>query len=182
MIRSQENFSLPEHSKKRIRSFSPHSSRKASKDYSHGEGRYNVHSSNDGDSVDDKRKEHESFAREQTRLNQIQEAEQMREWVSQEDDFVLKQSKKKAQIRVREGRAKFIDWLAVTLSVIDQTTDLFDDEINDSDIDIVDPAGIFEGLTQPQLQSIGKDISTYLTLESNVMNRSYWNVASPHSY
>ena len=122
------------------------------------------------------RRDQESFAREQTRLNQIQEAEQMREWVSKEDDFVLQQSKKKAHIRVREGRAKSIDWLAVTLGVIDPTRDPLEEDSNESDIDIVDPSGVFEGLDLPQLQDLGKDIETYMTLESNQSNRRYWKV------
>src|SRR5689334_18300820 len=49
-----------------------------------------------------------------------------RKWVSEEDSFVLKQAKKKAVIRVREGRAKPIDWLAVILRVIDPDRDLLD--------------------------------------------------------
>lgn len=49
--------------------------------------------------------------KDQVRLNQLQENEQVREWVAQEDIFVLKQAKKKAEIRVKEGRAKPIDWL-----------------------------------------------------------------------
>ena len=122
------------------------------------------------------RRDQESFAREQTRLNQIQEAEQMREWVSKEDDFVVQQSKKKAHIRVREGRAKSIDWLAVTLGVIDPTRDPLEEDSNESDIDIVDPSGVFEGLDLPQLQDLGKDIETYMTLESNQSNRRYWKV------
>lgn len=123
------------------------------------------------------RKEHESFAREQTRLNQIQEAERMREWVSKEDDFVLKQSKKKAQIRVREGRAETIDWLAVTLSVIDVTKDPLEDESVESDVDIVDPATVFDGMSYTQLQELGKEIDTYMILESNKSNRNFWNVS-----
>src|SRR5437667_7998974 len=83
--------------------------------------------------------------REQTRLNQLQEDEQMREWVSQEDNFVLRQAKKKAEIRVKEGRAKPIDWLTITLRVIDPTRNPLDDEIADSDLDLVDPDGVFEG-------------------------------------
>lgn len=122
------------------------------------------------------RKEQESFAREQTRLNQIQEAEQMREWVSKEDDFVLQQSKKKALIRVREGRAKPIDWLAVTLGVIDPTRDPLEEDSNESDIDVVDPSGVFEGLDLSQLQDLGKDIETYMALESDQSNRRYWKV------
>ena len=122
------------------------------------------------------RKEQETFAREQTRLNQIQEAEQMREWVSREDDFVLQQSKKKAHIRVREGRAKPIDWLAVTLGIIDTTRDPLDLDTIESDVDIVDPAGVFEGLTLSELQALEKDIETYMALESDMSNRRYWNV------
>ena len=121
------------------------------------------------------RKEQESFAREQTRLNQIQEAEQMREWVSKEDEFVLQQSKKKAHIRVKEGRAKSIDWLAVTLGVIDSAKDLLDEQENNTAVDVVDPAAIFEGLSASELQDLGRDIGAYLTLESNPGNRRYWN-------
>lgn len=122
------------------------------------------------------RKEQDVFARKQTRLNQIQEAEQMRAWVAKEDDFVLQQSKKKAHIRVREGRAKSIDWLAVTLGVIDPTRDPLEEDSNESDIDIVDPSGVFEGLDLVQLQDLGKDIETYIALESNRSNRRYWKV------
>jgi hypothetical protein len=105
----------------------------------------------------------------------------MREWVSQEDNFVLKQSKKKAQIRVREGRANSIDWLAVTLSVIDPTRDPLEDEGVESDVDIVDPAGIFEGMNYSRLQDLGKEIDSYLILESNRSNRDYWNVGNSSS-
>lgn len=122
------------------------------------------------------RKQQDIFAREQTRLNQIQEAEQMREWVAKEDDFVLQQSKKKAHIRVREGRAKSIDWLAVTLGVIDPTRDPLEEDSNETDIDVVDPSAVFEGLDLPQLQDLGKDIETYMALESIQSNRRYWKV------
>ena len=122
------------------------------------------------------KREQESFAREQARLNQIQEEERMREWVAKEDDFVLQQSKKKAHIRVREGRAQSIDWLAVTLGVIDPTRDPLEEDSDESDIEVVDPSGVFEGLDLPQLQDLGKDIETYMALESNQNNRRYWKV------
>ncbi|MCJ1464945.1 hypothetical protein MMC07_003560 [Pseudocyphellaria aurata] len=166
---------------KRSRSSSPDSWPKSFKESRRRQGRSGLHPGNTESAINDgstEKKEHESFAREQTRLNQIQETEQMREWVSKEDDFVLKQSKKKAHIRVREGRAKFIDWLAVTLSVIDTTTDPLEDESDDPELDIVDPAGVFEGLSLSQLQDLGKDIDAYSALESNGGNRRYWNALS----
>ncbi|KAJ5774289.1 hypothetical protein N7457_009185 [Penicillium paradoxum] len=112
--------------------------------------------------------------RDQVRLNLIQEDQQEREWVAQEDVFVLKQAKKKAEIRVKEGRAKPIDWLTVTLRVIDPTRDPLDDEIADSDLDVVDPDGVFEGLSQSQLRDLEKDIDTFLNLETNAKNRDFW--------
>ncbi|KAI9041216.1 splicing factor cactin [Aspergillus affinis] len=112
--------------------------------------------------------------RDQVRLNQLQEDEQERQWVAQEDLFVLKQAKKKAEIRVKEGRAKPIDWLTVTLRVIDPTRDPLDDEIADSDLDLVDPDGVFEGLSPTQLSDLEKDIDTFLGLESNSQNRDFW--------
>lgn len=95
-------------------------------------------------------------------------------WVSQEDSFVLKQAKKKADIRVREGRAKPIDWLAVILRVIDPDRDLLDDDEEEVQVDVVDPEGVFEGLNDAQLSELEIDITSYLTLETNKKNQDYW--------
>ena len=110
----------------------------------------------------------------QARLNQLQEDERMREWVAQEDTFVLNQAKKKAQIRVKEGRAKPIDWLAVTLHVIDPTRNPLDDEVDEADLDLIDADGVFDGLLESQLSELEKDIDTFLKLETNAKNRDYW--------
>ena len=107
--------------------------------------------------------------------NQSIEDEQTRKWVSEEDSFVLKQAKKKADIRVREGRAKAIDWLAVILRVIDPDRDLLeDDEDEEVQLDVVDPEGVFEGLNDMLLAELENDISSYITLETNKKNQDYW--------
>ena len=87
---------------------------------------------------------------------------------------MLKQAKKKAQIRVREGRAKPIDWLAVILRVIDPDRDLLDDDEDEVQTDVVDPEGVFEGLNDKQLEELGAEIQSYLTLETNKANQDYW--------
>ncbi|KAI1609580.1 mid region of cactin-domain-containing protein [Exophiala viscosa] len=112
--------------------------------------------------------------KDQMRINQLQEDERMREWVAQEDDFVLKQAKKKADIRVKEGRAKPIDWLAVTLRVVDPTRDPLDDEVDEKELDFVDPDSVFDGLDETELSDLRKDIETYMSLEKNRKNRDYW--------
>lgn len=108
------------------------------------------------------------------RNNDAFEDEQTRKWVSEEDSFVLKQAKKKADIRVREGRAKPIDWLAVILRVIDPDRDLLDDDEEEVQHEVVDPEGVFEGLNDAQLGELENDINSYLALEKNKKNQDYW--------
>jgi hypothetical protein len=106
-------------------------------------------------------------------------------WVAEEDQFVLRQAKKKAALRVRAGRAKPIDWLAVTLSMIDPTVNPVDHawEADDSaEMDMVDPEGVFEVLNQEQLEDLEEEISTYLTLEKHPKNREFWTVRYRLSY
>ncbi|PWW72209.1 hypothetical protein C7212DRAFT_303292 [Tuber magnatum] len=129
--------------------------------------------SSGGDNHLERRKQ-ERHVREQTRLNALQEDEQMREWVNQEDTFVLKQAKKKAEIRVKEGRAKPIDWLAVNLRVIDKDRSPLDDEIADEDLDVIDPVSILDGLDEKQLEELETEIDAYILLETNGNNREYW--------
>jgi len=99
-------------------------------------------------------------------------------WVAEEDQFVLRQAKKKAALRVKGGRAKPIDWLAVTLSIIDPTrnpVEHWEDE-DSSEMDLVDPEGVFEVLNQSQLEELERDIDIYLTLEKQKTNRDFWMV------
>ncbi|RDW57556.1 splicing factor cactin [Aspergillus mulundensis] len=159
---------------KRSRSRSPHSDyhqkygrRSDERDQRYDSNRYRDRDARPGQS-------HARGMKDQMRLNQLQEDERVREWVAQEDVFVLKQAKKKAEIRVKEGRAKPIDWLTVMLRVIDPTRNPLDDEIADSEMDLIDPEGVFEGLSETQLGDLEKDIDTFLGLESNSQNRDYW--------
>ncbi|KHN94657.1 Cactin, domain protein [Metarhizium album ARSEF 1941] len=100
--------------------------------------------------------------------------EQSRKFVADEDKFVLKQSKKKADIRVREGRAKPIDRLAFNLRYIDEERDVFDDDEGDIDIELDSPEATVQGLTLTQLQELESDISSYHILETDRRNRQYW--------
>ncbi|KAM0816177.1 putative Splicing factor Cactin [Seiridium cardinale] len=100
--------------------------------------------------------------------------EQARKFVADEDKFVLKQSKKKADIRVREGRAKPIDLLAFNLRYFDTERDIFDDQDADVEIDVPDPVAVIESLSPAQLEELDGDIASYHTLELSGRNRDYW--------
>lgn len=98
--------------------------------------------------------------------------------MADEDRFVLQQAKKKAALRVRGGRAKPIDWLAVTLRFIDPAEkSILDEEVEDHELDIVDPEGVLEGLNNEELAELEKEIENYLTLETSKSNRDYWTVS-----
>lgn len=99
-------------------------------------------------------------------------------WVADEDRFVLQQAKRKSAIRAKSGRAAPIDWLAVTLAVIDPERNPLDDEIEDGGLDLVDPESVFEGLGEEELGELEKGIQTYVTLESSRSNLEYWNVST----
>lgn len=100
--------------------------------------------------------------------------EQSRKFVADEDKFVLQQSKKKADIRVREGRAKSIDYLAFSLKYIDTERDVFDDDEADLDIDVPSPDQVVQSLSVYELVELEKEISSYHVLETNILNREYW--------
>lgn len=97
-----------------------------------------------------------------------------RQFVADEDKFVLKQSKRKADIRVREGRAKPIDFLAFNLRFIDAERDPFDDDEGDPSIQVPTPDDILKHLNEAQLKELDEDIKSYQVLESNATNKEYW--------
>lgn len=99
-------------------------------------------------------------------------------WVADEDRFVLQQAKKRAALRVKGGRAKPIDWLAVTLRFVDTSKSLLDEEVEDHELEVVDPEGVLEGLKEADLAELEKEIETYLTLETSRSNRDYWTVGT----
>ncbi|KAK1763138.1 mid region of cactin-domain-containing protein [Phialemonium atrogriseum] len=104
----------------------------------------------------------------------VSQDEQSRQFVADEDKFVLKQSKKKADIRVREGRAKSIDYLAFNLRFIDSDRDVFDDDDVDAELPVPAPEAVLEGLNEAQLKELDEDMASYLALETGSANREYW--------
>ncbi|CAJ2500645.1 Uu.00g034980.m01.CDS01 [Anthostomella pinea] len=107
----------------------------------------------------------------QTYLSQDEQSER---FVADEDKFVLKQSKKKADIRVRDGRAKPIDFLAFNLRYIDTDRDVFDEDDADAEIDVPAPGAVIEALKESELEELNAEITSYHTLETNARNREYW--------
>lgn len=58
----------------------------------------------------------------EARQARLAEDAQMRAWIDKEDDFQLEQARRRAGIRLREQRAKAIDFLAINLRFADART------------------------------------------------------------
>lgn len=105
----------------------------------------------------------------------LSQDDQSRKFVADEDKFVLKQSKKKADIRVREGRARPVDYLAFNLRYIDNERDVFDDDDGDIEIEVPSPERIVDGSNLAELKELESDITSFHTLETSQRNRDYWS-------
>lgn len=99
----------------------------------------------------------------------------MKDWLSKEDDFVLKQAKKRAAIRVRESRAKPVDFLAVNLRFVDAERDPSEeDEFEGVEVRPKDPAVYLRTLHPQELDELYEDLQEFHKLEHNRSNKSYW--------
>eukprot|EP00850_Spirogloea_muscicola_P014898 SM000110S18905 [mRNA] locus=s110:182121:189533:+ [translate_table: standard] len=86
------------------------------------------------------------------------------DWEKKEDEFHFEQAKVRANIRLREGRAKPIDVLSKNLNLAD-----------DFDIEINEPYTIFKGLTVPEMGELMEDIRMHLELDrSTPIHIEFW--------
>jgi hypothetical protein len=82
---------------------------------------------------------------EEVRMQRLAESAQMAEWIAKDGDFQLEQERNRAAIRVKEKRAKAIDFLALNLRYVNP----IDDEDEDSEeagleIDLDEPYNILD--------------------------------------
>ncbi|TRM68403.1 mid region of cactin-domain-containing protein [Schizophyllum amplum] len=115
---------------------------------------------------------------EDLRLKRLQESVQMSEWVAKEGDFRLEQERHRAAIRIKEKRAKAIDFLAMNLKYVNPPTEEEEEEEEAEDagleIDLDEPYKIFDNLTPEQTEELHEDIERYLTLEHSDVNIDFW--------
>ncbi|KAI9697164.1 MAG: hypothetical protein M1820_007900 [Bogoriella megaspora] len=115
---------------------------------------------------------HSVVPRKRTAMEAAEEA-----YVAGEDHFVLRQAKRKAEIRVREDngkRARPIDWLMVSLRTIEPKRNPVDDDMVDDELDLVDSESVLEGLPDSEVNGLNKDIDMFLNLEYDKTNLEYW--------
>jgi len=82
---------------------------------------------------------------EEVRMQRLAESAQMAEWIAKDGDFQLEQERKRAAIRVKEKRAKAIDFLALNLRYVNPIDDGDDDpEEAGLEIDLDEPYNILD--------------------------------------
>ncbi|TFY80751.1 hypothetical protein EWM64_g3261 [Hericium alpestre] len=113
---------------------------------------------------------------EEVRMQRLQESAQMSEWIAKDGDFQLEQERRRAAIRIREKRAKAIDFLALNLRYINPDEEE-EEELGDDaglEIDIDEPYNIFRSLSPDQVEELHDDIERYLSLEQSDVNIDFW--------
>ncbi|GAQ80274.1 hypothetical protein KFL_000500270 [Klebsormidium nitens] len=82
-----------------------------------------------------------------------------------EEEFQFEMSKARAEIRLREGRAKPIDILAKNLKLSD-----------DFDVEIDEPYTVFQGLAVSDMEELQKEIRMYQELDRDpVLHADFWD-------
>ncbi|KAI0677498.1 mid region of cactin-domain-containing protein [Trametes maxima] len=112
---------------------------------------------------------------EEVRMQRLAESAQMADWLAKEEDFQLEQERNRAMIRIKEKRAKAIDFLALNLRYVNPPSEE-DDELTKEglEIDLDEPYTIVDSLTPQQVEELHDDIEKYLRLEKSDTNLEFW--------
>lgn len=137
---------------------------------------------------------------EEIKMQRLNESAQMSEWLAKDDDFQLDQERQRAIIRIKERRAKAVDFLALNLRYgnPDPNEDSeFDLDAVGVEIDLDEPYNIFDvgiffrwcqwfvcllspqNLSPQQIDELHDDVQNYLALEKSDYNLEFWTVRSP---
>ncbi|KAF7355076.1 hypothetical protein MSAN_01423100 [Mycena sanguinolenta] len=115
---------------------------------------------------------------EELRMSRLQESAQMAEWLSKDGDFQLEQERRRAAIRIKEKRAKAIDFLALNLKYVNPPVEDGDADAEEEEagleIDLDEPYNIFDNLSSAQVEELHDDIERYLRLEQTNTNIDFW--------
>ncbi|KAF8631289.1 hypothetical protein AX15_002610 [Amanita polypyramis BW_CC] len=113
---------------------------------------------------------------EELRMQRLQESVKMSEWLSKEGEFQLEQERMRAAIRIKEKRAKAIDFLALNLKYVNPPSgeDGVDRDDAGLEIDLDEPYNILDNLSRQQIDELHDDIERYLFLEHVDVNIDFW--------
>ncbi|KAI6117625.1 mid region of cactin-domain-containing protein [Pisolithus croceorrhizus] len=110
---------------------------------------------------------------EEARMQRLTESAQMSDWLAKDGQFQLQQERDRAAIRIREKRAKAIDFLALNLRYV-HPIENEEEEDAGLEIDLDEPYNILDNLNPTQVEELHDDIERYLSLEESEVNIDFW--------
>ncbi|KAI6097436.1 mid region of cactin-domain-containing protein [Pisolithus croceorrhizus] len=110
---------------------------------------------------------------EEARMQRLTESAQMSDWLAKDGQFQLQQERDRAAIRIREKRAKAIDFLALNLRYV-HPIENEEEEDAGLEIDLDEPYNILDNLNPTQVEELHDDIERYLNLEESEVNIDFW--------
>ncbi|KAF9978980.1 hypothetical protein BGZ73_007867 [Actinomortierella ambigua] len=128
----------------------------------------------------EREREREEREEELQRIQRMSEQAQLGDWQAKEDEFHLEQAKRRAEIRIKNSRAKPIDILAINVKMIsdDKTPEEMDEEDEEEDlgfeIEVEEPYTIFENLSLEEVEELHQDIKFYLSLDKHESSKEFW--------
>lgn len=131
---------------------------------------------------------------EEIKMQRLAESAQMSEWLAKDGQFQLEQERSRAAIRIKEKRAKAIDFLALNLRYV-HPVEGDEADIAGLEIDLDEPYNILDvstvlfyspelqdqcikqSLTPAQVEELHDDIERYLGLEESEVSIDFWTVS-----
>ncbi|CAH0486597.1 unnamed protein product [Peronospora farinosa] len=135
---------------------------------------------------DEREAEKEELERLQSEELRLKDAEQYDDWQQKEEEFHLKQTKVRSQLRIRANREKPVDLLAKNLLLVSAKTDdkdekdeFFKKEIGHIRVEHRRPYAILEVLSLEELVGLQEDVQMYQELEESGNgghNAEFWQL------
>ncbi|KAF9118506.1 hypothetical protein BGW39_001122 [Mortierella sp. 14UC] len=125
----------------------------------------------------EREREREEREEEMLRIQRASEQAQLGDWQAQEEEFHLKQAKRRAEIRIKSNRAKPIDILAMNIKLISESRGEEDEDDEDDiglEIDVDEPYTIFDNLDFEEVEELSHDIKFYLSLDKDERCAEFW--------
>ncbi|KAF8845733.1 hypothetical protein BDN67DRAFT_1006997 [Paxillus ammoniavirescens] len=114
---------------------------------------------------------------EEIKMQRVAESAQMSDWIAKDGEFQLQQERTRAAIRIKEKRAKAVDFLALNLRYVHPVGDEEEEEKEEDaglEIDLDEPYNILDNLSSNQVEELHDDIERYLSLEDSEVNIDFW--------
>ena len=111
---------------------------------------------------------------EQAKMQREADRAALGDWEARENEFQLEQAKRRAQIRIAEGRAKPIDILAMNVSLATDSELASEFDALGVEMEMDEPYHLFQDLTLNEIKELHSDIKLYLTLEKDETTIPFW--------